>query len=198
MKKEYLKTGRTHQKTATRDRILSGAQEYINSGKSFTLEEIAESAGLSRATVYRYFSNADTLAAEAGLNINTKSPELIYEDLKQLSLADKLLGVQDYYNKLALDHEKGFRNYLSILLSTDSQPGKRGARRVRTLQLVLENSQLSEKEKRNLRNLLTILMGIEPVIVAKDVCGLNSSQTKELLQWGMQLILNGTSIGKLQ
>lgn len=196
MKNEYLSSGRTNQKLETREKILSTAQDLITGGKKYTLEDIAKSAGVSRATVYRYYSNVDTLSAEAGLNIKTKSPDLIYESLQHLDVKDKLLGVQKYYNNLALDHEKAFRNYLSIMISSNTHHNKRGARRNRTLELVLAETNLSKKEITNLQNLFTVIMGIEPVIVAKDVCGLDNNQSKALLKWGMELILKGISIDK--
>lgn len=39
-------------------------------------------------------------------------------------------------------------------------------------------------------------MGIEPIIVTKDVCGLNNAESKELLKWGMELLLKGFSFEK--
>lgn len=197
MKNEYLKQGRVNQKQETRDRILKSAQEFMNSGEKFTLEDVANRANLSRATVYRYYSNIDVLSAEAGLDINTISPENIYESLQSNEIKEQLLGVQEYYNNLAIEHEKAFRNYLSIVLASNLQTNnKRGARRNRTLNMVLNESNLSKKEIKNFQNLFTVLMGIEPLIVTKDVCGLNDKQSKQLLKWGMELILKGISIDK--
>lgn len=196
MNNEYLKKGRTNQKLETREKILSSAQNFMNNGKRFTLEDVAKMAGVSRATVYRYYSNIDVLSAEAGLNIKTKSPDSIYKSLQDLDIKDQLLGMQEYYNKLAIEHEAAFRNYLSIILSSDSQQNKRGARRTRTLQMALEETNLSKEEITNLRNLFTVLMGIEPLIVTKDVCGLNNNQSMDLLKWGMELILKGITLEK--
>ena len=50
---------------------------------------------------------------------------------------------------------------------------------------------MSKTERKKLVNLLTILMGIEPLIVSKDVSGLNNEEFKELLNWGMELVLRG-------
>ena len=194
MKNEYLKEGRVNQKLETREKILSSTQELMNYGEKFTLEEVAEKAGVSRATIYRYYSNIDILSAEAGIDINTKNPKTIYENLQGLEMKDKLMGVQEYYNNLALDNENAFRNYLSIVLTSDSQHDKRGARRTKTLKMVLDEANLTKKETEDLQNLFTVLMGIEPIIVTKDVCGLNNEQSKKLLKWGMELLLKGISI----
>ena len=74
MYKRNLNSGRVSQKLETRNKILSSAQHYLNKGLEFNLEDIAEKTGISRATVYRYFSNIDILAAEAGLALSTESP----------------------------------------------------------------------------------------------------------------------------
>tara|TARA_R110002051_G_scaffold324141_1_gene420220 strand:+ start:4959 stop:5558 length:600 start_codon:yes stop_codon:yes gene_type:complete len=191
MKDDYIKRGRTNQKIETRSNILMNAQYFLNNGLEFNLEDIAKRSGISRATIYRYFSNADILAAEAGLDVNTKSSETIFENLKGKTLENKILEIQDYYNTLAIDHEKLFRKYISAILDSSTPTPKRGARRKKTLQLVLENTNYTPKEKEDLSNLLTILMGIEPLIVTKDVCGLNNSESTELMKWGLELLLKG-------
>lgn len=191
MKDDYIKTGRTTQKLETRSNILKNAQYFLNNGLEFNLEDIARRSGISRATVYRYFSNVDILAAEAGLDIKTKSFETLCEGLQGETLEDKILEIQDYYNTHALDHEMLFRKYMSVALNSSTSTPKRGARRKKALQLVLENTNYTPKEKEDLSNLLTILMGIEPLIVTKDVCGLDNRKSIELMKWGMELMLKG-------
>lgn len=191
MKKEYVKSGRINQKLETRKKILTSAQYFINKGLEFTLEDVAKKSGISRATIYRYYSKIEILAIEAGLDLNVKSPEAIIENLKTKNIEELIFGVQNYYNMLAIDHENAFRKYLSTSLASDSSEIKRGARRKITLQLALENSSIHIKEREKLVNLLTILMGIEPLIVSKDVLGLNDNQSLEIMKWGMKLILKG-------
>ncbi|WKK67051.1 TetR/AcrR family transcriptional regulator [Lutimonas zeaxanthinifaciens] len=191
MKKEYIKSGRVNQKLETRSKILTSAQYYINNGLEFTLEDIAKKSGISRATIYRYYSKVEILANEAGLDLNTKSPENIIENLKEKNIEDIILGIQHYYNKLAIDHEGAFRKYLSTVLTSNPSELKRGARRKKTLQLAFENASVQAQEKEKLVNLFTLLMGIEPLIVTKDVSGLNNDQSVEIMKWGVQLILKG-------
>lgn len=191
MSKNYISTGRTNQKLETRSKILVSAQYFLNKGQEFNLEDIAKRTGISRATVYRYFSNVDILVAEASLDVSVKNPEKICNNLQGVGLEDRVLEIQDYYNTLTLNNEKLFRKYISIILDLNTSAPKRGARRKKTLQLILDKTELTFKEKEDLSNLLTILMGIEPLIVTKDVCGLNNSESSELLKWGVKLILKG-------
>lgn len=196
MSEKYLKTGRTKQKLGTRNLILKTAQKFLNEGSDFNLEDIAKEAGISRATVYRYFSNIDILAAEAGLDIKTKHPTEIYEDVLGKDLEKQILDIQQYYNTLAIDHEKLFRKYISTVLDANTSTPKRGARRKKTLELVLEDSTFSKEEKQKLSNLFTILMGIEPLIVCKDVCGLTNKETIDIMAWGTNLLFKGLNNSK--
>ncbi len=191
MNDDYIQTGRSKQKKETRDRILAAAQHFLNQGKDYSLEDVARKAGMSRATVYRYYSNVEVLSGEAGLDLNTLSPDTIYENVKHSDLNNQLLQVLEYYSRLAIEHEPAFRKYLSVAITSDSPPAVRGARRIITLQKVLENSSLPAREKHKLANFLTVIMGIEPMIVTKDVCKLGNDESIELLKWGLKLILKG-------
>ncbi len=191
MRDEYFKSGRINQKLETRDKILTNAQYFINKGLEFTLEDVAKKTGISRATIYRYYSRVEILSNEAGLDISTKSPEKIIENLKGKKIEEKIIGIQNYYNTLAINHENAFRKYLCTVLTSNAPEIKRGARRKKTLQLAFENSSINAEDREKLVNFLTIIMGIEPLIVAKDVSGLNNNQSLEIMKWGMELILKG-------
>ncbi|MBP0903258.1 TetR/AcrR family transcriptional regulator [Mariniflexile gromovii] len=189
MNKEYVKSGRINQKLDTRNKILTSAQYFMNKGLEFTLEDVAKKSGISRATIYRYYSNIEILVNEAGIDVNAESPENIVANLKEKNIEEIILGIQNYYNTLVIDHENAFRKYLSSVLASNPSEIKRGARRKKTLQIALENTSINKNEREKLVNLLTILMGIEPFIVSKDVCGLNNEESMETMNWGMKLIL---------
>ncbi|MCM4172804.1 TetR/AcrR family transcriptional regulator [Arenibacter sp. TNZ] len=199
MKREYIQTGRINQKLETRAKILESAKQLVRQGIDFNLEDVANTAEISRATIYRYYPNVEILSYEVGIDIGTKSPEDIIEDIiednKDCSLNEMILGIQNYYNDHAVNNENAFRKYLSAVLTSASEK-KRGARRNKTLQLALMKTDISPKEKKHLVNLMAILMGIEPLIVAKDVSGLDNKEFKELMSWGMKLLLKAFFEGK--
>ena len=193
MKNEYLRQGRTAQKQKTREKILQAAHQLQHKGDEFTLEKVAELAGISRATIYRYYSNKDVLSAEAVLDMRTRSPEQILLEQKDRSLQEAFLGIQEYYNQLAQDNERAFRKYLSVLLDEDNQVNERGARRVRTLTGAMDKYEvpLSQEEKKKLVYMATLMMGIEALIVTRDVCRLDENESKEVLKWGLNTLLKG-------
>jgi len=190
MNNKYVKTGRVKQKLETRSKILKSAKQLAKEGTAFNLEDVASKSGISRATIYRYYSNVEILSYEVGIDLGTKSPEDIMVEFKDSSLREMIFGIQNYYNDHALRYENAFRKFLSTNLTSASEK-KRGARRNKTLRLALKQAKMSRKEKDKFVNLLAILMGIEPLIVSKDVSGLNNEEFKELLRWGMELILRG-------
>ncbi|WP_347922172.1 TetR/AcrR family transcriptional regulator [Pontimicrobium sp. SW4] len=140
---------------------------------------------------YRYYSNTEILAAEASLDINTLSPENLIKSLQSKDLENKIFEIQNYFNTLAIENENAFHKYLSVVITSNAEKIKRGARRKKTLELALKDVEIAAKDKNDLVNLLSILIGIKPLIVSKDVSSLNNKQSKEILKWGMKLILKG-------
>lgn len=193
MSKPYIDTGRKKQKIKTRSILLKTAQKLMAKGTNFSLEDVAKEAKVSRATIYRYYSNIDVLSAEAGLDLNTESPMAINKKLQHLDTSKKILAIQAYFNQLTVNHEAAFRKYLSIVLALDSPLAKRGARRPKTLELALAQKDLGldQNQTQNLANIASVLMGIEAFITTKDVCGLSNEASKQTLQWGLEMVLKG-------
>ncbi len=193
MKSEYLSKGRTGQKQKTREKILQAAKELQGDGVEFSLEKVAQAAGISRATIYRYYSNKDILSAEAVLDMRTQTPEQILSEFPQADLETTLLGIQRYYNTLAIKNERAFRKYLSVILNPENPVSVRGARRIRTLSEAVEgrNHNISEEDQEKLVYIATLMMGIEAFIVTRDVCQLDEDTSEEILQWGLKTLIRG-------
>src|SRR3954469_5072200 len=61
----YESTGRTRQKTRTRQALVDAAQELLRTGSTPQVEDAAGHAGISRTTAYRYFPNQRSLLVAA-------------------------------------------------------------------------------------------------------------------------------------
>src|SRR5215831_12539868 len=59
--------GRESQKNRTRKALITAAGELMRAGWRPTVTDVAESAGISRATAYRYFPTQEMLLAEVAL-----------------------------------------------------------------------------------------------------------------------------------
>ncbi|NND05553.1 MAG: TetR/AcrR family transcriptional regulator [Saprospiraceae bacterium] len=202
MSKASLNTGRVNQKAKTRTKILTAAKELMQLEKVITLEDVAKKAKISRATIYRYYAKIDSLITEASLDIHHKSPEELLDDVMEMAFEDRILYLQKHYTLLAQKHELAFRRYLSTVLleSITSKKKLRGARRVTSLHHVLEPfaNDLDRDTFKKLVSTSSILMGIESLIVCKDVCNLSSEETHDTLQWAIKMMLKGISPPRAQ
>lgn len=200
MKKSKISQGRTNQKRQTRFEILNAARELMQEERKISLEDVAKKANISRATMYRYFSNIDLLFMEATLDIQHKGSNEIYEEVKDLSFEDRIFYIQKHYNDLAQKNEVGFRRYLSAVLSESilSKEQLRGARRVQSLHKALDpfKEKFTKKTYKKLISVSSILMGIDSITICKDVCKLNDQETEDTLKWALELILKGISFEK--
>lgn len=195
-----LTTGRIQQKARTRTKILDSAKEMMHKKASLTLEDVAKEASISRATIYRYYANIDLLITEASLDIHHKSPDELVQEVDKMPLEDRIYYIQAHYNELAQKHELVFRRYLSAVLSESitSKEKLRGARRVKSLIKALEpfKKKFDTETFQNLISAASVLMGIDSVIVCKDVCDLNNKQTNNTLHWALKMILKGIASSK--
>lgn len=195
MNKDNTHTGRIEQKTKTKSKILHVAKKLLQKETSITLEDVANQANISRATIYRYYSNVDILTMEASLEIYHKSTDKFFDEVKEKSFEDRILYIQEQYNNFAQQNETVFRRYLSAVLteSISTKEKLRSARRVKTLKKVLKpfESEIDGTSLNHLINSASILMGIDALVVCKDVCDLNNQEADETLQWALKMILKG-------
>jgi AcrR family transcriptional regulator len=197
MKEAELKRGRTKQKLQTRAEILNAAKALMKKQKKISLDDVAKKAKISRATMYRYFSNIDLLFTEASIDIHHKSSDEIVEEVNELSMEERILHIQKHYNELAQKNEVVFRRYLSAVLTESivSKKPLRGARRMDTLQKALRpyRTELDNDTFTKLVTVSSLLMGIDSLIICKDVCKLDNEETELTLKWAVEMILKGIS-----
>ena len=198
MNKLSLKKGRVKQKLQTRTEILKVAKQLMKQTKRVTLEDVAKKASISRATIYRYFPNIELLFKEASLDIAHPSPEEVLQSIEKTGLTTRVLNIQKHYNQLAQAHEIEFRRYLSqaTIEAISSRKKVRGARRVQTLKLAVEpfKNIFKQTDYNRFINSASVLMGIDALIVCKDVCGLNNEQAEDTLSWALRNLMKGLEI----
>ncbi len=190
---EHLEFGRTEQKLNTRGNILMAAKRLLESGKKLTMENIAEEAGISRATIYRYYSNTDSVSTELILQLDVPNSSTLTETLKEENLDDALLNIQETYLDFILRNEVASRKFLGAILSSSDPKLERGKNRLNTLRTYFDSNEfdLDKETKERLIHIAVLLMGIEAVIMSKDVCGLDNQRLKETLHWGLKTVLKG-------
>lgn len=187
--------GRENQKWRTRKEIIQAAARLLGRGRAPTLEEVAEEARVSRATIYRYFSNINLLLLEAPLDALTVEAGEILRDAPE-DLAGRAAAVQGYFHALVVDHEVYFRNYLRATLeqwlNEDGRPGGplRQARRVEAFELALApaGDALDAGIRARLVGALSALTSIEAFVALTDVCGLSAEEARETAKWAVETL----------
>src|SRR5690606_7046616 len=192
---------RARQKERTRAALVDAARALLRAGTPPTVAEAAEAAKVSRATAYRYFPTQEALLLEAGNIAAATGP--VEELLASLPSADpeKRLGLLlDRINPIVLAEEVSMRTALRTYLDTWLQarsadvdpPALREGRRMRWLDRVLEpvRRELTEAQYRRMRAALALTLGMEAMVVMKDVCRIEDDEEGlEALRWAATAML---------
>lgn len=196
MKTSRTKKLRLNQRRRTRAALVEAATQAVQRGETPTIEEAAEAAGVSRATAYRYFTSQQALLLEASLDAIATIPDLSLVD--EGPVESRVDAAVSFLVRMAHDHEPVQRTFLMLSLeqwlrtspkSKGNYPVRKG-RRIPWLDRALAPVQsLSPRQKRRLRTALSLVCGIEAMIVAKDVCRCTPKEAEEASRWAAQAIL---------
>jgi len=178
---------RVAQKHRTRNALLISARELLSQGQQPTVPQVADHAGISRATAYRYFSTPEVLAQEALLDAIALQFEHLTASLS--TSEDPVRRAEDVVSAvltMVLRNEALFRTYLGFATAGGAEGrSSRGGRRVRWLSAALEPlaGDLPKEGFDRLIHALSLLSGIETVVVLKDICGLEPDAMDRTVRW---------------
>lgn len=183
---------RINQKRRTRAELLRAARELTERGMQPSVADVAEHAGISKATAYRYFSTPEDMIREAVLDAVAtvvdpgRAIAVGPEPEKRL---DDLIG--QIFDMVASD-EATFRALLASTVMGKSGT-RRGGRRVGWLTQVLEplQAELPPEEFRRLVQGLSLVAGIETLVVLKDVCDVETAEARKAALWAARAMLEG-------
>ena len=186
----YERTGRTRQKARTRAALLEGARALLSEGRTPTVEEAAEAAGISRATAYRYFPNQRALLVTAHLEIEATA--LLGEDAPS-DPQERLERTIAELIRLTIDSEPELRAMLRLSL----EPGPkeelllRQGRAIGWIEEALAplRGRLPRSKLRRLVLAIRSACGIEALVWLTDVGKLSRPQAAELMRWSALALL---------
>jgi len=196
---------RANQKQRTRAAIVDAAIALIARGARPTVAEAAAEAKVSRATAYRYFPTQDLLLIEAAASGPVKAIETLLARQEGEDARGDFLALQSELNTVMLREEgamrMALRAYLDAWFASDSKGEPaievREGRRMRWIAATLAPAlqPLPAQQARLLRAGLALTMGIEPLIVMKDVCRLSDADAREVLRWVAATLLDTAQAG---
>ena len=187
---EKISKGRESQKNRTRKALVAAAEDLMRAGHQPSVSDVAEAAGISRATAYRYFPTQEMLWAEVALFAaggplfpasvaGAPVPEAVGELVRRVAA-------------WSFDNEQPLRTILR--LSLDPATGvRRPGHRVEWIADVLApvRDVMAPETYGRLSKALTLMLGIDPVVVMKDIASASREEALDALEWGARMLVAG-------
>lgn len=194
MDSQEKKFERVNQKRRTRVELLRAARQIIEKGGHPSVAEVADLAGISRATAYRYFSTPDEIIREAvldGVADVIKIPPAP-ENAGAAAVEGRLDTLVSDVFQMVLGNESVFRALLGSSAAGENQV-RRGGRRVDWLKQAMAplEAEMPPREFKRLVSALSLVMGIEAVVVMRDICELEPKEAEKVLRWAAKTLLSG-------
>jgi len=174
-----------------------GVAVEVRRGRIPSVAEVAQSAGVSRATAYRYFPSRSKLVsaviAEALGPVRRAVPQQGGAKQRLHELLDRTYSRFAEYEphmraalQLALEHQS-----LESAGLLEEEPFRRG-QRTEILATTLQPLRRSLKPRayRRLLKALAVVYGIEPMIILKDICGATDRETEAVVRWMMDALVD--------
>jgi AcrR family transcriptional regulator len=193
---------RVQQKSRTRSALLAAAVKLVVGGAQPTVTEVADAAEVSRRTAYRYFPTQEQLLVEAALEgmrgLMTQAIEGgdgAASDPKDVEA--RLDRTVKAMQQSAAGNEQLLRTMIRLTVSGAHTHGdrhavpKRGYRRIEWIALALEpvRRKLGKRRYERLVSALAMCMGIEALIVLRDLRGLPEREAEDVSRWAARTLL---------
>lgn len=185
MTKARWDKGRTAQKLRTRQALMDTAVELLKAGRRPTVSAVADQAGVSRATAYRYFPSQDLMLSEATVRAAVDAADGM-QPVRPATASPREMAaaVTRQAGQFSLDHEERLRTSLRLSLDPHSgyqRPGRRG-RLVGEI-VAAAGDRLDPPARARLWAALHLVLGIDPIIVLTDIAGIDRAKALDVLEW---------------
>jgi AcrR family transcriptional regulator len=192
---------RANQKERTRTAIIDAAVDLLREDIAPTVAAAAQRARVSRTTAYRYFPTQESLLQEiANLHPAVAAVDEAMDNLLTDDVEQRLLQLLDTFNPIVIADEFHMRTALQVFHENWMQARRddtqetayiRSRRRMRWLDEVLKPLEhLTEQQRKRLRAALALTLGIDSIVIMKDVCQLNDDEALSALRWAALALLH--------
>ena len=193
-----LHTGRALQKKRTRQALLDAAARLMREGRDPSLDEVIETAMVSRATFYRYFAGVEPLLVEASLDVAMPAPDLLSGAPADDPVA-RLEQVDAAVDAVIRGNEPAFRRMLIHALQqalagtgANDLPARQN-RRTPLIEAALApvRDQFDPAALDLLTKALALLVGSESHLVFRDVLQLDEGEARRVKSWAIRALVDG-------
>ena len=177
-------------------KLLAESVLQLRKGRVPSIAEVAVGANVSRATAYRYLPTRSKLVnaviAEALAPVRKAVPQQGDARRRLHELLDRTYSRFREYEphmraalQLALEHQALERAGL-----LEEEPFRRGQRReILKVAIAPLQSRLAPRDFERLLKALAVVYGIEAMIILKDICGASDRETKAIVGWMMNALV---------
>lgn len=190
---------RDRQRTRTRRDLVEAALRLIAAGSAPTVTEVADAAGVSRRTAYRYFPSAeqlitDALLEEARSDVEREINGHSSDDASADDMPTRVDRLVQALHDLTTNKEHLLRQMIRFTIDRGQlEPGvpPRPSRRLEYVEQAISplQGQLAGTDYERLIRGLAVILGIEARIVLSDICGLDDAQILDTERWAAQALL---------
>ncbi|MDQ2766138.1 MAG: TetR/AcrR family transcriptional regulator [Gemmatimonadota bacterium] len=194
---------RVQQKGRTRSALLAAAVRLLTSGVQPSVADVADASAVSRRTAYRYFPTQEQMLVEAALEgvRGIMAQAIEHGDGKRRDPNDveaRLDRAVRALQRSAVDNEQLLRTMIRLTVSSPESGArggvpvrKRGYRRIEWIALALApvKQKLGKRRYERLVSALAMCVGIEALIVLRDLRGLPESEAEEVSRWAARTLL---------
>lgn len=198
------------QRGRTRKALLDAAAVMIARGRAPTTTEVADAAGVSRRTAYRYFPTQEQLLIESSLERLRPEVEAAIaaveampfragngEDDDDVAWAlARLDATVRVMHRLALAYEPLLRTIQRLTAAGAVAPGvrPRGSRRIDWITAAIEplRPRLGPERFASLISALTTCVGFDSLFVLMDLRGLSPHEAEKVTRWMAETVVRGS------
>lgn len=202
--------GREKQKGRTRAALLSAAARLLAAGQTPTVADVADAADVSRRTAYRYFATQEQLLVEAALeglrpgierDIEGEDADAGTASAKRKDVEARLDRAVKAMQRNAVQNEALLRTMIRLTVgpferddAAPQAPPRRGSRRIEWIELALApaKKRLGKRRYARLVAALTVCMGIDALVVLRDLCGQTEKEAEEVTRWAAAVLLRAS------
>lgn len=181
----------------TRELMVRTAVGLMQAGRTPSVSDAAEAAGVSRATAYRYFPSQSALV-EAVVD-HALGPILEWDSPSE-DAEERVSDLLSSSNDRIMEFEATFKAALGLSLAQWAQtrsgawpPGPRFQRghRILLLERALTpvSDRLSEAEFGRLAKALSLTFGLEVILVLKDIWAVEVDEMQDVAVWAARTLV---------
>ncbi|MFC3231224.1 helix-turn-helix domain-containing protein [Marinibaculum pumilum] len=188
--------GHGNRRRRTRKDLLEAAARLSADGHAPSMEEVAAEALVSRATIYRYFPNVESLLAEAAAHAVMPDPRILFADDPATDPVVRVDRAEAAMHEGMYAHEMPLRMTLAQALLAGMKAETAGMPLRQNRRLPLIEAALAPVRDRldtatydRLCQALCLVFGLETMVMFRDVLQVDPDRAREVKSWAIRALV---------